>query len=203
MKEIAMRVKTSIFVLFVLFTSISCRQLKELQTFANCDFRLANLENTTLAGINVQNVRSISDLNLVQAAKITQSYASGSLPLNLIVNMEVKNPNATTAAMNSVDWIMVIDDKEIVDGTINERVQIAPDGGVTTLPIRISTDLRKVLSGMPAEQAVNMGLGLSGNGGKPTRVTLKIKPSIMVGQTVLKYPGYINVNQDFGGSSRQ
>jgi hypothetical protein len=196
-----MRLKTSILIIFIIFTGISCRQLRELQTFANCDFRLANLENTTLAGINVQNVRSVSDLNLVQAAKITQAYASGSLPLNLIVNMEVKNPNPTTAAMNSVDWIMLIDDKEIVDGTVNERVQIAPEGGITTLPIRISTDLRKVLNNMPADQAVNMGLGLSGNGGKPTRVTLKIKPSIMVGQSVLKYPGYIKVNQEFGNSS--
>jgi hypothetical protein len=114
--------------------------------------------------------------------------------------MEVKNPNATTAAMNSVDWIMMIDDKEIVDGTVNERIQISPDGGVTNLPIRISTDLRKVLNNMPADQAVNMGLGLAGSGGKPTRVTLKIKPSIMVGQSVLKYPGYIKVNQEFGGS---
>jgi hypothetical protein len=196
-----MRLKSVVFLLFIFFTSISCRQLRELQTFANCDFRLANLANTTLGGVNVQNVRSISDLNLAQAAKITQSYASGSLPLNLIVNMEVKNPNVTTAAMNSVDWIMLIDDKEIVDGTVNERIQISADGGVTNLPIRISTDLRKVLSGMPAEQAVNMGLGLSGNGGKPTRVTLKIKPSIMVGQTVLKYPGYIKVNQEFGNTS--
>jgi hypothetical protein len=54
---------------------------------------------------------------------------------------------------------------------------------------------------MPADQAVNMGLGLSGNGGKPTRVTLKVKPSIMVGQTVVKYPGYIKVNQEFGGTT--
>lgn len=197
-----MRLKTSVFILFVLFTSISCRQLRELQSFAKCDFRLANLENTTLAGINVQNVRSVSDLNLSQAARITQAYASGSLPLNLVVNMEVKNPNATTAAMNSVEWIMLIDGKEIVDGAVNERIQIAQDGGITNLPIRISTDLRKVLSGMPADQAINMGLGLSGNGGKPTRVTLKIKPSIMVGETVLRYPGYINVNQEFGNSSQ-
>lgn len=197
-----MRLKTTVFILFVFFTGISCRQIRELQTFANCDFRLANLENTTLGGVNVQNVRSISDLNLSQAARITQAYASGSLPLNLIVNMEVKNPNATPAAMNSVDWIMVIDDKEIVDGTVNERIQIDPDGGVTKLPIRISTDLRKVLNSMPADQAVNMGLGLAGSGGKPTRVTLKIRPSIMVGQTVLKYPGYINVNQEFGNTSK-
>jgi hypothetical protein len=53
---------------------------------------------------------------------------------------------------------------------------------------------------MPAEDAVNMGLGLSGSGNKPTRITLKVKPSILVGQTVLRYPGYIKVNQEFGNN---
>jgi hypothetical protein len=123
---------------------------------------LANLANTTLGGVNVQNVRSISDLNLSQAARITQAYASGSFPLNLIVNMEVKNPNATTAAMNSVDWIMLIDDKEIVDGAVNERIQIAPDGGITNLPIRISTDLRKVLSGYACRSGSKYGIRFIG-----------------------------------------
>lgn len=188
-------------ILFIIFISTSCRQIKELQSFAKCDFRLATVENTTLAGVNVQQVRSIRDLNFAQAAKITQSYAGGSLPLNLVVNLQVKNPNATTAAMNSVDWIMLIDDKEIVDGTLNERIQIEPNGGVSTLPIRISADLRKILNSMPADEAVNMGLGLTGNGDKPTRITLKVKPSIMVGQTVVKYPGFIRVNQEFGGSN--
>ncbi len=196
-----MRLNTSVSVLFIIFISISCRQIRELQSFAKCDFRLSTVENTTLAGVNVQQVRNIRDLNFAQAAKITQSYASGSLPLNLIVNLQVKNPNASTAAMNSVDWIMLIDDKEIVDGTLNERIQIDPNGGVSTLPIKISADLRKILNSMPADQAVNMGLGLTGNGDKPTRITLKVKPSIMVGQTIVKYPGFIKVNQEFGASN--
>lgn len=194
-----MKLRNSFLCILLLFFLSNCRQLRELQSFANCDFRLRNVEKTTLAGMNVQNVRSISDLSFAQAAKITTAYANGSLPLDLVVNVEVKNPNANPASMNSMEWIMLIDDKEIVDGVVNERIAIDPNGGISTLPIRINTDLRKVLSGMSPEQAVNMGLGLSGQNGKPTRITLKVKPSIMVGQTVLKYPGYINVNSEFGG----
>jgi hypothetical protein len=155
-----------------------------------------------LAGVNVQQIRKITDLNLAQAARITQSYAGGSLPLSLIVNVDVKNPNGTAAAMNSMEWIMLIDDREIVDGVMNDRIDIAPNGGISKLPIRISTDLRKVLSNMPTEDAVNMGLGLSGSGNKPTRITLKVKPSILVGQTLIKYPGYIKVNHEFGNQQQ-
>lgn len=195
-----MKVINIVLFILLLFTFTDCRQLRELQSFAKCDFRLATVENTNLAGINVQQIRTITDLNFSQAARITQAYASGSLPLSLTLNIDVKNPNATPASMNNMEWIMLIDDREIVDGVVNEKIDIAPNGGVSSLPIRISTDLRKVLSGMPAEDAVNMGLGLSGSGNKPTRITLKVKPSILVGQTVLRYPGYIKVNQEFGNN---
>jgi hypothetical protein len=101
-----------------------------------------------------------------------------------------------------MEWIMLIDDKEIVDGVVNDRIDIAANGGISKLPIRISTDLRKILSNMSTEEAVNMGLGLSGSGNKPTRVTLKVKPSILVGQTLIKYPGYIKVNHEFGNQQQ-
>jgi hypothetical protein len=197
-----MKLKNSLLLLLLIFLLSDCKSLRELQSFSRCEFRVATVENTMLAGVNVQQIRKITDLNLAQAARITQSYAGGSLPLSLIVNVDVKNPNGTAAAMNSMEWIMLIDDREIVDGVVNDRIDIAPNGGISKLPIRISTDLRKVLSNMPAEDAVNMGLGLSGSGSKPTRITLKVKPSILVGQTLIKYPGYIKVNHEFGNQQQ-
>jgi hypothetical protein len=197
-----MKLRNNLFLIFLLCILTYCKSIRELQSFARCEFRVATVENTMLAGVNVQQIRKLTDLNLMQAARITQSYAGGSLPLSLTVNVDVKNPNATPAAMNSMEWIMLIDDKEIVDGVVNDRIDIAANGGISKLPIRISTDLRKILSNMSTEEAVNMGLGLSGSGNKPTRVTLKVKPSILVGQTLIKYPGYIKVNHEFGNQQQ-
>jgi hypothetical protein len=197
-----MKFRNSLLLVLLVLLLSECKSLQELQSFAKCEFRVATVENTTLAGVNVQQIRKLTDLNLAQAARITQSYAGGSLPLSLTVNVDVKNPNASPAAMNGMEWIMLIDDKEIVDGVVNDRIDIAPNGGISKLPIRISTDLRKVLSNMSTEEAVNMGLGLSGSGDKPTRVTLKVKPSILVGQTLIKYPGYIKVNHEFGNQQQ-
>jgi hypothetical protein len=198
-----MKRKSIIFsVLLVVITLGSCRQLKELSSFANCEFRLGSVQNTSLAGVNVQQVRSLSDLNLLQAGKITAAYASGSLPLSLTLNVDVKNPNATQAAMNSMDWILLIDGKEIVDGTVNDRIAITPNGGVATLPIQIRADLRKILAKNSTEENINMGLGLAGNGNKPSpKLTLKVKPSFLIGGSSIKYPGYINVNTNFGSST--
>lgn len=176
-----------------------CRQIRELTAFSKSEFRIASVENTNLAGINVQNVRSVSDLNLLQAGKITAAYASGSLPLNLTVNLDIRNPNASTAALNSLEWILQIEGKDIVEGLVNERVAIAPNGGIATLPIRISADLRKIMDKNSAEENINLGLGLTGAGNKPSpKMTLKVKPSLMIAGATVRYPGYINVNTNFG-----
>jgi hypothetical protein len=184
----------------VLASCAVTRQLNELKNFAQCDFRLKTMENTTLAGVNVQQVRSITDLNLLQAGKITAAYASGSLPLDFLLNIEVKNPNNSLAAMNRLEWIMLIDDVEMTNGILNERTEIAPNNGITTLPLHIRTDLRKALAGKSAESTVNFGMNLVGAGNRPSRITLKVKPSIMIGTTAVNYPGYLSVNNEFGGT---
>jgi hypothetical protein len=185
--------------LLLMLPLTNCRQIRELSAFSKCEFRMASVQNTTLAGVNVQNVRSLSDLNLLQAGRITTAYASGSLPLNLLLNIDVRNPNAATAALNSLEWILQIEGKDIVDGTVNDRVSIAPNGGVITLPIRISADLRKIMDKNTAEQNINLGLGLAGQGNRPSpKMTLKVKPSLLIGGATVRYPGYINVNTDFG-----
>jgi hypothetical protein len=172
---------------------------RELSAFSKCEFRMASVHNTTLAGVNVQNVRSLNDLNLLQAGKITAAYASGSLPLNLMLNIDVRNPNPSAAALNSLEWILQIEGKDIVDGTVNDRVSIAPNGGITTLPIRISADLRKIMDKNTAEQNINLGLGLAGQGNQPSpKMTLRVKPSLQIGGATVRYPGYINVNTNFG-----
>ncbi len=160
---------------------------------------MSSVPQATLAGVNVQQIRSVSDLNLLQAGKITAAYAGGSLPLNMIINMDVRNPNPSNAALNNMEWILVIDGKEIVNGVVNERVSIAPNGGVSTLPIRISADLRKIMAKNTPEENINLGMGLVGAGNQPSpKMTLKVKPSIMIGSATIRYPGYINVNTNFG-----
>jgi len=183
----------------LLLITVSCQQLKQMANFTKCEFRMNSVQNTTLAGVNVQQIQSLSDLNLLQAGKITAAYASGTMPLTLTVNVDAQNPNDAAAAMNRMDWILLIEGKEIVTGTLNERVAIAPNGGTATIPVRISADLRKLMAQNSMEENINLGMGLAGAGGKPSpKLSLKIKPSIMIGSFTVPYPGYITLSTNFG-----
>jgi len=185
-----------IIILAITIVAASCLQLQQMQNMTKCEFRIKNVENIQLASIDIQNKKSYQDLSILDAAKITSAVAGGTLPLDLRLNVDVKNPNSTTAAMNKLEWILMIDDTQMLNGVSNKRVEIAPNA-TSTLPLDMRVDLKEVLSGESGSSLLNFAFNLADAGGAPTRITLKAKPTIMVGSIPLTYPGYINIKKDF------
>ncbi len=173
------------------------KQIQETKNFARCEFRLSTVENTRLAGINVQRIKSTRDLNLTDGARFALALAQPQLPLNLTLNVDVKNPNAETASLNRLEWRLFIDDVELLNSVVEEKVSVAGNGGVSTLPLQISVDLKKVLSGRSAESLGNFALNLVGEGNKPTRFMLRVKPTIDVLGFQVEYPDYFDVKTEF------
>lgn len=102
--------------LALIFATTSCEILEQaanLTSFARCKFKLNTVENIELAGIDVQNIKDYSQLSFMDVAKLTSIITSGKLPLNFTLNMLVYNPNQQQAAMNKLDWILMIDDVEM------------------------------------------------------------------------------------------
>lgn len=173
-------------------------QARQVTMLSKCEFRLKTVDQLKLAGVSIQQVKKLTDLNVMDAAKITAAAVSGSsLPLNFTLNVEVKNPNAGTAGLTKLDWILFIDDIQMVSGVNEQRVQIPGNGGTGTIPLAIGVNLKEVLKGKSGDAIANFGLNLAGAGNKPTRITLKAKPTIMVGSQSIAYPGYITIQNEF------
>lgn len=173
-------------------------QVSQTANLARCQFRLQTVEQLRLAGVNIQHINQLSDLNLMDAARITSAIASGgSLPLTFTLNVEAKNPNTAIAGMNRLDWTLLIDDIEMVSGVNEERLQIPANGGTAVLPLSIAVNLKEALQGKSGEAIANFGLNLAGAGNRPTRITLKAKPTVVVRGQSIAYPGYITINNDF------
>jgi hypothetical protein len=185
--------------LLIFFTSCDVmQQVSQMNNLTKCDFRLESVQQLNLAGINVQNVKSISDLNMFDAAKIASAVGSQKFPLDFTLNIEAKNPNTTAAGMNHIDWILLIDDIEMTSGILDKQVTIPANNGTTIIPMQMHVDLQKALSGKSADAVINFGLNLAGTGNKPTRFTLKMKPTITVGGFPITYPGYLNIKTEYG-----
>ena len=175
----------------------ACKQLKELANFAKCEFKIKSIENINLAGINVQQVKSISDIGVLDAAKLMAAVTQNNFPLQFTLNVDVKNPNPAQASLNKLDWILIIDDIELLQGTTQNRIQIAPNGGITNYPLAFNFNLKEVLKQKTGQSLINFGMNLAGVGNQPSRVTLKAKPYINIGNIQIPYPGYITIKNEF------
>ena len=195
--------KTKLLITFLLIGTLtfqSCdilQQLQQMATFAKCEFKMKTLTNTKLVGLNIQQKKSFKDLSFLDAASVTKTLLSGKLPLTFQLNIETKNPNQTTAAMEKIEWKLYIDDILMTTGKVNKAVSIPP-GGVKNLPIKIDLDLKELLKKETKTAILNFGFNLADAGNYPTRVRLDIKPTIKVGGMALEYPGYFTLKKEFG-----
>lgn len=187
------------FAAFILNSCDVLDQASQVLMLSKCQFKLSTLTNTKLAGVNIQNIDSYKELGVLDVAKVGAAYAAGSLPLSFTLNVDIKNPNQKAAGMSKLDWILLIDDVERLSGVTEERLTIPANGGIATLPMNLKLDLMKVVEAKNIESLANFAMNLAGAGNRPTRVSLKAKPTIYVGTTPITYPNYITVNTEFTG----
>ncbi|MDW8467346.1 MAG: hypothetical protein RML35_14630 [Chloroherpetonaceae bacterium] len=175
------------------------RQAEEARAFARCRFRLASVSNLRLAGIDIQNVTSRNQLSAIDAGRLALAVGNRSLPLTFRLNMEAQNPNSIAAAMSQMSWTLYIDQIEMLSGNLSERVEIAPNS-LTIVPLNISVNLFQVLSGQSADAIANFAFNLLGEGNRPTRMLLRIKPVLNLLGVDFSYAVDVGVEFSQGGA---
>ncbi|QKG56003.1 LEA type 2 family protein [Hymenobacter sp. BRD128] len=173
-------------------------QVQQAKAFKNVDVRLASIDQATVGGVNVLNLRQAADLGTAERALLLAAYTSGNLPLRMRANLEFRNPNNETAALNEFDYIALIDGKEVAKGHTTQRIEVPANGGVTTAPIQVESNLRQVLGDQTGESLANFALGLTDRDRQPLRFTLKLKPTFITSSgRRISPPGYSTVEKEF------
>lgn len=194
------RFKVNFFILIAvvfMLSTTSCRQLFELHSLSKCQFKLKNIENVRVAGMNVSNITDFSDIGFMEITKLTTAFASGNFPVHFTANIAVNNPNNLKAAINRMEWIARIDDTEIARSVVERRFEIPAGGANGIIPIQIRANLTETLSGKSMKSLMNIVLSMAGDKNAQSSLTLQIKPSLRIGNKLINYPGYINLTKDF------
>lgn len=186
------------FSVFILLITSGCKALMPYVNVVNCDFRMKSVSSVRLGGLDIERISSPSELSFLQIGSLTKAYLSGDLPLSFTLNLEGKNPNASSATLAGFDWILFIDDVQMVSGINETEYQIPANNGLADIPLNISVDLLEVLSGESKDALLNFGFNLADASNKPTRISLKIKPTINVGGVPITYPSYIDLKTEYG-----
>lgn len=171
------------------------RQKEEGQNFKNCTFALQSIEQATLGGVDVTGIRTPADLSAADRARILAAYATGSLPLNMRVNLQVTNPNSELAALNALDYKVLVDGSELAAGATTQRLEV-PGHSTATFTLPITADARQAVANGGAEALGGFALGLADRNRRPTRLTIAVRPSVKFLGTTIKNPDYITIDRD-------
>ncbi len=172
-----------------------------LNNIKSLQYKLGAVDNYRLAGVRLDDKRSVSDFSALDALKLTRAFTSGELPATFTLNLLAHNPNdgkegrtSTPVTLNSIDFRLYIDDKQTIQGDINSPVTVPGGGQTQTIPIQMTVDLARFFGDKSYEDVARLALALGGVEGSAARLTLDIKPTVetsILGKVT--YPGRIKV----------
>ncbi len=147
-------------------------------------WKLGSVSGMNVSGVDVSNVSSLSSLNPLDMVKLTSAVGSGKLPVGFTLNLLAKNPEGEGGSKNSsdliksVEWRLLIDNKETINGMVSGPITIPGVGQTSTIPVSINLDLMQFFQNEGLQSLAGMVLGIGGKSGSPARLSLKIKPTI-------------------------
>jgi len=185
--------RAHLLVLSLLLLAGGCATLQQIAALRQVDFSLDRVAQLRLAGVDLDRVRSYSDLTVTDVARLTLALSDNRLPLEFSLFVQGDNPpdNEVAARLVRFDWTLLLEDKETVSGVFDQEVVFEP-GQPTTFPVQIQLDLLEFFDGN-ARDLAELALSLADQGGEPKNVALQAIPTIQTALGPIRYPGTITV----------
>lgn len=189
-------------ILLLCFTALvisSCginQQAAQIKALEKCTYRITSAEQVTLGGADVKKMLSNGDINLGSLPGLALGLLRKDVPLRARLNLEVKNPTGNDAAINEFEYKILINRQELATGFVNQALNVAA-GQSSTVPVDMEINVYPFVSNSKVMGEISEFLKSSKGGPEKKGIlTLKIKPSIKVGNTLVKYPGFITVDKE-------
>lgn len=172
-------------------------QVTSIANLVNCEFNLKNVNNVSVAGVNVKDLTS-GNLSATDVVKLVAAYQSKKVPLSMDVNINVKNPTEHKASLTAMDWILALDGTDVANGASN-RTYTIKSNTTTTVPLGVNTDLGQLFSSKGVDALKNFASSFT-NDGTSSKIGLRIRPSLSVGTSQVPFPNYIKLEKKTGRS---
>jgi hypothetical protein len=172
------------------------KQAQQIKALEKCSYKILSAENVTVGGTDIRKLVDMDNLNLGSLPGLAFGLLRKDVPLRGKLNLEIKNPTSTEAAINEFEYQVLINNQELATGFVNQGVNVTP-GSTIVVPVDVNLNAYRFISNK--EVMNDIGKFLQAGSGDQERkglLTLKIKPSIRVGNSLVKYPGFITIDKE-------
>jgi hypothetical protein len=190
--------KKILFISFIVFISAGCGVSRKISLLEQCRYDLKSADSVYFAGRDVSRQIKTRTFDLGSIPELAIGLIRKDIPLRARLNIGINNPGSKAIEINQFDYIILFKGQELVNGTTDRRINVNPDE-TTIVPITIRTNIYSILSDKNTRQEIFSYLRGTENA-KNSLISIKIRPSIRVGNKLIKYPGYITIDKELNNS---
>jgi len=172
------------------------KQAQQIKALEKCTYKIVSADQITIAGTDVRSILEKENINLGSLPGLALGFLRKDIPMRAQLNLEITNPTGDLASINEFEYKILINQAEIATGFVNQQVTVQP-GKSTVVPVDINANVFPFLSNRKVMDDIARFFKASQGGAEQKGiVTLRIKPSFMVGNTLVKYPGFITIDKE-------
>lgn len=174
------------------------KQISQAKALGDCRYTIASADSVYLAGVDVRQLRKVEDINPARYPRLAAGLLTRNVPLDARINLDITNPTNRLAGINQLEYKVILAGQELFNGFLNQRIEVQPGGGKTRVPVRLNANAYQLLTDPKTRDAfTQLVQNLSGAADtKPSKLTIRIKPTLDLGGKQVNYPGYITIDQD-------
>lgn len=172
------------------------KQAQQIKALEKCTYKLVSADNITVAGTDVRKLVNSQDINISSLPGLAFGLLRRDVPLRARLNLQISNPSGSEAAINQFEYKILINRQELATGFVNQEVNVMP-GQAAVVPVDMNVNVYQFISNARVMSEISDFLR-AGNGSEERKglVTLKIRPSIKVGNSLIRYPGFISIDKE-------
>lgn len=195
--------KKSLIILSTMLLMFSCdiaKQIGGAYNLTQCKFDYNSIDNIQIAGVSLSKSRSLSIADIASLSTIIGGGNLQTIPLTMVLNLDVLNPNEKAAYLNGLDYEIELNNMEFANGQLDVPIRIEP-GMSSILPLSIGVDIKNLMNRYSKERVsteMSRFLGISPG---ETKISVKLWPKMLIGDVPITSPTYIPVTFIFGGSN--
>ena len=153
--------------------------LAQLINLINCKFNLANISDITWAGINLSNIKSVSDLQWSDLQKAIVAIKNKDFRIGCNVNVNAKNDTEKPAKLCAFDYDLLLEGSSIAQGSSTDRTTIINPQTTTRIAVPLSMDLINIFRNGDTKNVINLARNLTDYGnGQESNVKVRFTPYI-------------------------
>ena len=172
------------------------KQSQQIKALEKCRYKIISADQVSIAGADIRNILTKDNTNLGSLPGLALGMLRKDIPLRAKVNLEITNPTGNLASINEFEYKILINREEIATGFVNQQVSVSP-GSTTVVPVAVNANVYPIISNEKVMDEVTKFFKASKGGPEQKGiVTLKIRPSFMVGNSLVKYPGFITIDKE-------